>query len=203
MGYKNKFPILIGCEESGTITTAFREAGYECFSCDLEPTRGNPDWHYQEDVKLTLCRRINWSLVILHPPCTALALCGNKHYGKRKHKNDQRIESVKWTLALWDFAKQVSKRVVLENPATWLIFPHLRKVGAKVQYIQPWQFGHGETKKTGLALHNVPPLVPTDIVEGREQRVWKMGPGPDRARDRSVTYSGISDAMVDQLGSLL
>lgn len=139
-----------------------------------------------------------WDLIILHPPCDALAVSGNRWYGKGMPKRKQRAEAIMWTKGLWEIAKQHSKRVALENPVS-VIFKYL---DCEVQYIQPWQFGHGETKKTGLALHNLPPLKPTNIVDGREQRVWKMAPGPNRKRDRSETYQGIAEAMADQWGNL-
>ncbi len=104
--------------------------------------------------------------------------------------HQKRLDAVEWTLDLWTLAKKYSKRVALENPVS-VIFSHL----PNVHYIQPWQFGHGETKKTGFALHNLEPLEPTDIVEGREQRVWRMGPSKNRKRDRSKTFQGVADAM--------
>lgn len=185
--------VLIGCEESGTITSAMRAAGHDAYSCDLAPTRGNPDWHFQQDIFAVLRSRL-WDLAVLHPPCTALALSGNRWYGKGMPRHQQRLDALEWTERLWLHARCSAHRVALENP-TSVLFKHL---GAPVQYVQPWQFGHGETKKTGFALHNLPPLKPTNIVGGREPKVWKMAPGPDRARDRSITYQGIADAIVDQ-----
>ena len=189
-------PILVGCEESQTVCKAFRDAGYEAYSCDLQPTRGNPEWHFQQDIIEVIPMR-KWGLIILHPDCTAMALSGNRWYGTGMPRHNERVKAVKWTLDLWELAKQYSPKVVLENPKS-VIFPPLRKKGAIVQYIHPWQFGHGETKETGLALHNMPRLKPTNIVEGREQRVWKMPPSPTRKRDRSETYLGISLAMPQQ-----
>ncbi len=191
--------IQVGCEESQKVCKAFRDRGYEAYSCDLKDTRGNPDWHYKQDVMEVIQLR-QWDLIILHPDCTALSLSGNKHYGLGMPKNHQRLAAIDWTIDLWELAKKYSKRVCLENP-TSVIFKRLDK--DMVQYIQPWQFGHGETKKTGLALHNLPPLVPTNVVEGRDDRIHKMPPGPNRKRDRSETYQGIADAMADQWGRLL
>jgi hypothetical protein len=189
--------ILIGCEESQTICRAFREAGYDAYSCDLEPTRGNPDWHYQQDIMEVIPMQ-RWDLIILHPDCTAMAVSGNRWYGKGMPMNDKRLTQVEWTKALWGLAKQYSPRVALENPVS-VVFKHLENVS----YIQPWQFGHGETKKTGFALHGLEPLKPTNIVEGREQRIWKMPPSETRKRDRSKTFQGIADAIVNQWGSTL
>ena len=112
-------------------------------------------------------------------------------------KHAERTSQVLWTQALWRLAISQSDRVALENPVS-VIFKHL----PNVQYIQPWQFGHGETKKTGFARHNLPELTPTDVVDGRYQRVWKMPPGPNRKRDRSKTYQGIADAIAEQWGGL-
>lgn len=190
--------ILIGCEESQTICGAFRAAGYEAYSCDLEPTRGNSEWHIQGDV-MQAVRLQFWDLIILHPDCTAMAVSGNRWYGKGMPKENDRAKTVMWTLALWRLAKEHSYKAALENPVS-VIFKHIKE---PVQYIQPWQFGHGETKKTGFALHNLPPLKPTNIVEGREQKVWKMGPSPTRKRDRSKTYDGIAQAIVNQWGPLI
>ncbi len=184
--------VLIGCEESGIVTAAFRKRGHVAFSCDILDTRGNPEWHYKEDVKTVIASR-HWDLIILHPPCTALSLSGNRWYGTNMPMHHKRIEAIDWTLGLWRLAKKHADSVALENP-TSVIFKHFETV----QYVQPWQFGHGETKKTGFALHNLPELKPTNIVSGREQRIWKMPPGPNRKRDRSVTYQGIADAMAEQ-----
>ena len=189
--------ILIGCEESQTICNAFRNAGFEAFSCDIVDTRGNPGWHIKCDVFDAIKIR-RWDLIILHPDCTAMAVSGNRWYGNGMPMHEKRISAIEWTLKLWEQAKKHSNRVALENPVS-VIFKHLDNV----QYIQPWQFGHGEAKKTGFALHNLPPLIPTNIVDGREQRIWKMPPSEHRKRDRSKTFDGIASAIVDQWGKLL
>lgn len=193
-----KLPILIGCEESQTICAAFRAAGFDAYSCDLQPTRGNPAWHFQADIMSVIPIR-KWGLIILHPDCTAMAVSGNRWYGRGMPMHDKRKEAIDWTVQLWKMAKRNSDRVALENPVS-VIFKHLN---APRRYVQPWQYGHGETKKTGFALHNLPPLVPTNIVEGREQRIWKMPPSATRKRDRSETYQGIADAIVNQWGGQL
>ena len=187
-------PILIGCEESQVICSTFRKKGFECYSCDILPTRGNPEWHIQADIKKTIKTR-KWSLVILHPDCTALSLSGNRWYGMGMPYHEKRLEAIEWTLDLWKLALKYGERVALENP-TSVIFKYLKNV----QYIQPYDFGHGEQKKTGFALYNLPRLMPTKRVSGREQRIWKMGPSPTRKRDRAVTYQGIADAIVNQWG---
>jgi hypothetical protein len=186
--------VLVGCEESQVVCKAFRDAGHDAYSCDLQPTRGNPEWHFQQDVMrlIPICR---WDLIILHPDCTAMAVSGNRWYGVGGPHHDQREKAVKWSLELWELAKKYSDRVALENPVS-VIFRHL----LNVQYVQPYEHGHGETKKTGFALHNLPPLAPTNQVPGREHRVWKMAPGPTRKRDRSRTFDGVAKAMVSCWG---
>lgn len=190
--------VLIGCEESGTVREAFRRRGHDAWSNDLIPARDGSQYHLQMDV-MEAIHGYPWDIIILHPPCTALAVSGNRWYGQGMPRHGERIAARAWTRVLWHDAKRVARiGVCLENPVgvlTWYL-------GVKPQYIQPWQFGHGETKKTGLWLHNLPPLVPTDIVEGREQRIWKMPPSETRARDRSTTYRGIAEAMAEQWGAL-
>jgi hypothetical protein len=183
-------PILIGCEESQIVCRAFRDSGYEAYSCDLQPTRGNPMWHFQQDIMTVIPTR-RWRLIVLHPDCTAMAVSGNRWYGRGMAKHHEREAAIKWTLALWELAKKYSDRVALENPVS-VIFSHL----PNVHYVQPYEHGHGETKKTGFALHGLEPLKPTNPVEGRVQRIWKMAPSPTRKRDRSETFHGIARAMV-------
>ena len=180
--------VLVGCEFSGTVRDAFASKQHEAWSCDLLPSSGN---HYQQDVCEVLSR--GWDLIILHPPCTALAVSGNAHYGREKPKHNERLEAISWTLALWELAKKCADKVALENPVGVLPLK-------PAQYIQPWEFGHGETKKTGLWLYNLPPLMTTVHDQGREQKIWKMGPSKNRAKLRSITYSGIAEAMADQWG---
>lgn len=190
-------PILVGCEESQTICKSFRDAGFEAYSCDIQPTRGNPEWHYQQDIMEVIPSK-EWGLIILHPDCTKLAVSGNRFYGKGTQGHEERKQAITWTVALWELAKKHSPKVALENPVS-VIFQHL---AAPVCYVQPYEHGHGETKKTGFALHNLEPLKPTNMVEGREQRVWKMPPSSNRKRDRSKTYNGIAQAIVKQWGTM-
>lgn len=180
--------VLVGCEYSNTVSGAFRAAGHEAWSCDLLPSEGPAEWHYQGNVLDAI--RQGWDLICLHPPCTALCVAGNRHYSK----TPERAEAIRWTRSLWGLAKIYADRVALENPVG-VLSSNWRPPD---QYIQPWQFGHGETKKTGLWLHNLPALEPTNIVEGREQRIWKMPPHPDRPKERSRFYPGIAQAMVKQ-----
>lgn len=186
--------VLVGCEESQIVCRTFRDAGIEAYSCDLQPTRGNPEWHFQQDIMEVIPVR-KWGLIILHPDCTKMAVSGNRWYGRGTPRHQERLNQIEWTLRLWELAKKHSDRVVLENPVS-VIFSHL----PNVHYVQPWEHGHGETKKTGFALHGVDPLKPTNKVEGREQRIWKMPPSPTRKRDRSETYLGIAKAMLQWVG---
>ena len=190
--------ILIGCEESQTVCQAFRDLGHEAYSCDILPTRGKSEWHYQGDIMDVIPKK-QWDLIILHPDCTAMALSGNRWYGRGAPLHHKRQQAIEWTKNLWGLAKRQSYRVALENP-TSVVFKHLN---APVFYLQPYEHGHGETKKTGFALHNLKPLEPTSIVAGREHRVWKMGPSETRKRDRSQTYSGVAQSMAQQWGGLL
>lgn len=191
--------ILIGCEESQVLCGAFRRAGYQAYSCDTEPTRGNPDWHYKADI-MDVIPLFYWDLIVLHPPCTAIALSGNAWYGRNMRDHAARVTAIAWTHKLWQHAIAHGARVALENPRS-VIFKRLPV--SKVVYIHPWQHGHGEIKPTGFALHNLPVLVPTRVVDGRSDRIHKMPPSDTRKRDRSVTYTGIASAIVDQWGALL
>jgi hypothetical protein len=183
---------MIGCEESQVVCKAFRDRGHEAYSCDLIDTRGNKDWHIKGDIMDNLK---GWDLIIMHPSCTEMAVSGNRWYGRGMKYHQKRLDAVAWTVKLWFAAIKECDKVVMENPVSvlWSYIP-------VTQYIQPWQFGHGETKKTGLKLHGLPKLVPTKIVDGREQNVWKMAPGPNRKRDRSVTFDGIAEGMASQWG---
>ena len=182
--------VLVACEESQEVTAAFIALGHNAMSCDLLPgAKGLP--HYQGDMfDLDFSQ---FDLVIAHPPCTWIANSGNKHYAKTQ----KRQEAADFIWRVWNIPVV---RMALENPVGQIntYLPGM----PKPQYIQPHQFGHGETKKTGLWLRGLPPLVPTNDVPGREQRIWKMPPSPDRQRERSRTYPGIAQAMAQQWGSL-
>lgn len=195
--------VLIGCEESGVVRDAFRELGHDAWSCDLLPS-DDMTYHLQGDVMRAI-KHTDWDLIILHPPCTHLSLSGNRWYGRGTEGFSKRVEAVEWTARLWKLAKANAPRVALENP-TSVIFPILKRE-CEVQYIQPHQFGHKEVKKTGFALHNLPPLVPTDELvvptPGSEEmkeweKVWRMGPSEERQRLRSRTYEGVGEAMAKQ-----
>ena len=181
--------VLIACEESQEVTAAFIALGHNAMSCDLQPgAKGLP--HYQGDMfDLDFSK---FDLVIAHPPCTYIANSGNRwHAGTQR-----RQEAADFIWRVWNIPVA---RLALENPIGQ-INKYLPEM-PKPQYIQPWQFGHGETKATGLWLRGLPNLKPTNIVEGREQRIWKMPPSPDRQRERSLTFPGIAQAMAQQWGT--
>jgi len=183
--------ILVACEYSGRVRDAFAALGHFAMSCDLLPTEA-PGHHYQGDVFDIIDH--GWDLMIAHPPCTHLAVSGARHF-KEKRESGVQQEALEFVRNLLDAN---IPRIALENPVS-IISSMIRKPD---QIIQPWQFGHGETKATCLWLKNLPNLTPTDIVEGREARVHKMAPSPDRWKDRSRTYPGIALAMAQQWGSL-
>ena len=200
-------PILIGCEYSATERESFAAKGHETWSCDLKKTEGDPAWHIQDDVQRAIRSRY-WSLIILHVDCTAMGVCGNKHYGAGKPKHQKRLDAIEWTVETVRLALLHADRVALENPAS-VIFPILRRdLDADVQYIQPWQFGHPEQKKTGFALWNLPRLKETNNVYDHmmtlprkdRERIFYMPPGEKRGHERSRAYSGIAAAMADQWG---
>lgn len=180
--------VLVACEYSGVVRDAFRARGHEAVSCDLLPSEA-PGPHYEGDVRNIL--DANWDLMIAHPPCTHLAVSGARWFKDKQQEQAEALEFVRLLLAA------NIPRIALENPVS-IISSRIRKPD---QIIQPWQFGHGETKATCLWLKNLTPLRPTNIVEGREARVHKMAPSPDRWKERSRTYQGIADAMADQWGN--
>lgn len=185
--------ILVACEESQVVTRSFRNRGHEAYSCDIVQTSGdNPEWHLQQDVTPLL--RQQWDMIIAFPPCDHLAVSGARWFGeKRKDGRQQR-----GIVFFMQFTKLACPRVAIENPIG-IMSSLYRKPD---QIIQPWQFGHGETKATCLWLKGLPPLIPTNIVDGREARVHRMPPSADRARLRSRTYVGVAEAMAEQWGGL-
>ena len=185
---------LIACEYSATVRDAFRARGFDAWSCDMLPTEGDPRWHIQGDA-IEVARNQPWDLMIAHPPCTDLAVSGARHFAAKIA--DGRQDHALGFVA--DLFSAPIKHIALENPVS-IISSRFRKPD---QIIQPWQFGHGETKATCLWLTNLPRLKPTDIVDGREPRVHRMAPGPNRWKERSRTYAGIAAAMADQWGAYL
>lgn len=187
--------ILVACEFSGVVRDAFRRRGHEAYSCDLLPSEPSKymSHHFQGDALKWLANpRYKWDLVIAHPPCTHLAVSGARWFKDKQVEQQAAIEFFMHCI------NANAKRVCVENPVCIMS----RLYRKPDQIIQPWMFGHGETKKTCLWLKNLPLLTPTNIVEGREQRIWKMPPSPDRGKLRSITYTGIAEAMAEQWGNL-
>jgi hypothetical protein len=183
--------VLVACEYSGAVRDAFLLAGHNAMSCDLLPT-DVPGPHYQGDVFDVI--KDGWDLMIAHPPCTHLAVSGARHFAQ-KRKDGRQQEGIDFFMKL---ATADIPMICLENPIS-IMSTVWRKPD---QIIQPWQFGHGETKATCLWLKNLPLLTPTDIVTGREPRVHKMPPSKNRWKLRSATYKGIAKAMAQQWGQL-
>ena len=182
--------VLVACEFSGVVRDAFRRQGHDAWSCDILPTEQDGP-HLQGDVRDVL--GFGWDLMVAHPPCTHLAVSGARWF---KDKQAEQAEALEFVRALLDAP---ILRIALENPIS-IISSRIRKPD---QIIQPWQFGHGETKATCLWLKGLLPLVPTNIVDGREARIHRMPPGPDRWKERSRTFAGIAEAMASQWGSAL
>ena len=180
--------VLVACEYSGTVRDAFTRAGHHAVSCDLLPSETSHGEHYQGSVLDILDS--GWDLLCCFPPCTNLCVSGARWFKYKQKEQAEALEFVR-TLLNADIPQ-----IALENPVG-VISTKIRKPS---QYIQPWQFGHGETKKTGLWLKNLPLLTPTNIVSGRADRIHKMSPSPDRSKERSRTYQGIADAMAQQWG---
>ena len=181
--------ILVACEESQAVTIELRRIGHEAYSCDIIPcSGGHPEWHIQQDVIPLLTQK--WDMILAFPPCTHLAVSGAKWFAAKRADGRQQ-NAIDFFM---QFANSDCPRIAIENPVG-IMSTVWRKPD---QIIQPWQFGHGETKKTCLWLKGLPPLIPTEIVEGREQRIWKMPPSEDRAKNRAKTFPGVAKAMAEQ-----
>ena len=192
--------ILICCEFSGVVRRAFRARGHDAWSCDIRPSEDGSSYHIQGDALGVIARGCEiapgifapWDLIICHPPCTHLAVSGARWFPAKRADGSQQ-KAIDFFLAL---ANAPIEKICIENPVCIMS----RLYRKPDQIIQPWQFGHGETKATCLWLNGLPKLTATNIVEGREQRIWKMPPGPNRERERSRTFQGIADAMAAQWG---
>lgn len=208
--------ILVACEESQAVTIAFRERGHEAYSCDILPcSGGHPEWHYQGDVVPVLSEK--WDMVIAFPPCTHLCSSGARHFAAKRADGRQQQG-----IAFFMQFTGLSCLWAIENPVG-IMSSHYRKPN---QIIQPWQFGHRDSKATCLWLNGLPALVPTNIVEpvwcetvtakGKKTSLshnkprWenqtpsgqnKLGPSPQRAMLRAKTYQGIAQAMAEQWGT--
>lgn len=181
--------ILVACERSGVVREAFRKKGHYVVSCDIVPADDNQEWHIQDDVRNLL--KAKWDLMIAFPPCTYLCVSGAKWFKTRKDEQQKALDFISRLMTA------PIDKIAIENPigviSSWIRKPD--------QIIQPWEFGHGEVKKTCLWLKNLKPLFPTNIVLGREQRIHKMPPSKDRGIKRSKTYQGIAEAMAEQWGN--
>lgn len=210
--------ILVACEESQEVCKAFREKGHNAYSCDIiDCSGGRPEWHIKRDVLEILEPKYHtgcpyekaihfttvtgkkeciykWDMIIAFPPCTDPAVSGARWF-EEKRKDGRQAAAIDFFMK---FANVDCERIAIENPIG-IMSKQYRK---PEQIIQPWQFGHGEQKATCLWLKNLPKLKPTNIVDGREQRVWRMAPGPERAKERSKTFHGIALAMAEQWGGL-
>jgi hypothetical protein len=185
--------VLVACESSGRVRQAFRALGHDAFSCDLLPADDGSPYHIQGDVLAVL--NDGWDLMIAHPPCDHLAVSGARWFPEKRADGRQQ-QGIDF------FMRMVTApipRIAIENPVG--IMSTIYRTPDQI--IQPWQFGHGETKATCLWLKNLPLLTPTNIVEGRENRIWRMPPSPDRWKLRSATYAGIANGMAAQWGGEL
>ena len=187
-------PVLVACEESQAVTEQLRMKGVFAFSNDILANSGPyPEWHIQCGTETLM--DIDWHAIIAFPPCTHLASSGARWWPEKQADGRQQ-EAIDFFMML---ANHKAEYIAIENPVG-IMSRAWRKPD---QYIQPWQHGHGETKKTGLWLKGLPKIVPTNVVDGREQRIWKMPPSEDRAKLRSKTYTGIARAMADQWSDYL
>lgn len=184
--------VLVACEYSGTVRDAFIKAGHDAISCDIIPTDVSGP-HYQGDIRDILYN--SWDLIVAHPPCTRLCNSGVMWLDRRNLWNDMREGAEFFKL----FLNHPCEKIAIENPIMHKYAVEI--IGRRQdQLIQPWQFGHGETKATCLWLKGLPKLTPTNVVEGRVQRLHLLPPSKDRAKLRSKTYQGIADAMAEQWG---
>lgn len=181
--------VLVACEYSGVVRNAFAALGHDAWSCDLLPSE-TPGNHYQCDVRDVI--GLGWDIMVAHPPCTHLCVSGARWFKNKLTEQAEALDFVRLLLCA------PIERIALENPVS-IISSRIRKPD---QIIQPWQFGHGETKATCLWLKNLPKLEPTNIVDGRENRVHRMAPGPQRWKERSRTYQGVAEAMAAQWGKI-
>lgn len=184
--------ILVACEYSARVRDAFRRAGHDAWSVDILPTDGDPEFHIQADA-LLVAHAGDWDMMVAFPPCTHLSLSGARWWPEKRADNRQQLASL-FFRALWDVP---IPRVAIENPVGFMNSSWRKPT----QIIQPWQFGHGEIKATCLWTRGLPLLESTDVVEGRENRIHRVGPQKNRAKIRSLTFQGIADAMGGQWGA--
>jgi len=196
--------VLIACEFSGTVRRAFTARGHDAWSCDLLPAEDGSNRHIVGDARTLL--NDGWDLLMVaHPPCTRLCNSGVRWLTKAppgRTLADMWAELETGAALFSAFWNAAIPRIAVENP---VMHRHAKALiegyAPPAQSVQPWQYGHGEVKRTCLWLRGLPVLTPTDVVEGREARVHRMPPGPNRGKERSRFFSGIADAMADQWGS--
>ncbi len=205
MGHYDSPRVLVACEFSGIVRQAFLSRGWNAWSCDLLPAEDNSPYHLQMDLLDVLNRPLEvlggyprwminkgWDLMIAHPPCTRLTVAGARWF---KGREQEQAESIQFVEELWASSMP---RIAIENPIG--VLSTRSRLGKPTQIIQPWQFGHGETKATCLWLKGLPKLAPTRVVSGRSARVHREPPSSERWKNRSRTYTGIAKAMADQWG---
>lgn len=197
-----QFNVLIACEFSGAVRDAFRRKGFNAWSCDRDeaPEGEFKEFHFFGDVRNFIDNERTrsevggaWDCMIAHPPCTHLAVSGARWFKDKQKEQEEALDFVRLLLGA------PIKHIALENPVS-IISSRIRR---PTQIVQPWWFGHGETKTTCLWLKNLPKLKPTNVVSGRDNRIHMMAPSPSRGKDRSRTYSGLAEAMADQWGNFL
>ena len=195
--------VLIAFECSGVVRRAFRAVGCDAYSNDLQPADDDSEFHILGDA-IDAIKSQEWDLIIAHPPCTALAVSGNSTYAEGMPKHSERLSAIDYTMDLFQLCCSVAPKVCMENPVGVLpVKPS--------QYVQPWQFGHAESKKTGFWLFGLPLLMETQNVKyeydqlpkNKAQRLHYLSPSKDRAKLRSETYTGIAQAMAEQWSSLI
>ena len=203
--------VLLGCEESQEVQQAFSSAGHDSYSCDLLPTSGkSPEKHIQDDIMNHIFSP-KWDLKICFPPCDHLSVSGARWF-KDKREDGRQEKAIRFFFTVWKYSHCCENPIGILNGGKYIkkwfpqLYSEMKDYGFPFkpsQIIQPWQFGHGETKATCLWLNDLPLLEPTEIVEGREQRIWKLPPSKDRSKLRSKTYKGIAKAMADQWGNII
>ena len=189
--------ILVACEESQAVTIELRKLGHEAYSCDIEPcSGGHPEWHLQQDVIPLLKEK--WDMIIAFPPCTYLTNAGTRHFSRRINPEEKVLARETLRQEAFDFfmlfVNANCDKIAIENPVGY-VNGKFRKPN---QIVHPFYYGDNAKKRTCLWLKGLPKLIPTDIVAGREQRIWKLPPGEERSKLRSKTYEGIAKAMAEQ-----
>lgn len=187
--------VLVACEYSATVRDAFLERGHDAWSCDILPTEKNPARHIIGDA-IDIAYGQDWDLMIAHPPCTYLCNSGVRWLHSDPNRWAKMVQGAEFFKKLLGAPVNL---IAVENP---IMHKHAVEIIGRRQdqIIQPWQYGHGETKATGLWLKGLSKLIPTNIVSGREARVFRMPPGPNRGKERSRFFNGIAEAMAEQWG---